>query len=420
MILVLIFAKYRVKAMAEKKQKKKWMRFRHKVITEIARWVLTPYIHFTYGIKVQKFKAQGKRNYLVLLNHQTPFDQFFVGMAFKGPVYYVATEDIFSLGWISDVIRWLIAPIPIRKQTTDVSAVMNCIRVAREGGTIAMAPEGNRTYSGRTEYMNPAVAGLAKKMKLPIALFRIEGGYGVEPRWTDGRRKGPIKAYISRVIEPEAYQAMSNEELVSVIAEGLYVDEAVAGGPYKSDKRAEYLERAVYVCPYCGFSEFESHGNTVTCKTCGRAVTYGEDKTLSGAGFDFPFRFMGQWYDYQKDYVNQQDVTQYTEKPLFRDKANISEVIVYKRKELLRENANIALYGDRIVFDEGTEAELVIRFADADAVTVLGRNKLNIYYDKHIYQLKGSKRFNALKYVNLCYRCKNILRGEADDQFLGI
>lgn len=406
--------------MAEKKQKKKWMRLRHKVVTEIARWVLTPYIYLTYRIKLEKFKEQGKRNYLVLLNHQTPFDQFFVGMAFKGPVYYVATEDIFSLGWVSKLLRWVIAPIPIRKQTTDVAAVMNCIRVAREGGTIAMAPEGNRTYSGRTEYMNPAVAGLIKKMKLPIALFRIEGGYGVEPRWTDGRRKGPIKAGISRVIEPEEYLAMSNEDLVSAIAEGLHVDEAAADGIYRSRKRAEYLERAVYVCPFCGLSRFESHGNDITCCTCGRTVTYGEDKTLTGVGFDFPFRFVAQWYDYQKDYVNQMNVTQYTAKPLFLDEAKVSEVIVYQKKVLLRENAAIALYGDRVVLDEGKEDELVIPFADADAVTVLGRNKLNIYYDKRVYQLKGDQRFNALKYVNFCYRCKNILRGAESEQFLGI
>ncbi len=406
--------------MAEKKQKKKWIRFRHKVVTEIARWILTPYILLTYGVKVEKFKQQGKRNYLILLNHQTPFDQFFVGMALKGPVYYVATEDIFSMGWISNVIRWIIAPIPIRKQTTDINAVMNCIRVAREGGTIAMAPEGNRTYSGRTEYMNPAVAGLARKMKLPIALFRIEGGYGVEPRWTDGRRKGPIKAYVSQVIEPEQYLTMSNEDLAATIAKELYVDEAQAGGPYVSNKRAEYLERAVYVCPFCGLAEFESHGNEITCKACGRTVTYGKDKVLSGVGFAFPFRFVGQWYDYQKDYVNQMDVTQYAAKPLFRDMANISEVIVYRKKVLLWENAGIALYGDRVVFHEGQEGELVIPFAEADAVTVLGRNKLNIYYNKKIYQLKGGKRFNALKYVNICYRCKNILRGEKIDQFLGI
>ena len=406
--------------MAAKKQKKKWIRFRHRVITEIARWVLTPYIHFAYGVKVEKFKEQGKRNYLILLNHQTPFDQFFVGMALKGPVYYVATEDIFSMGWLSNVIRWIIAPIPIRKQTTDVGAVMTCIRVAREGGTIAMAPEGNRTYSGRTEYMNPAVAGLAKKMKLPIALFRIEGGYGAEPRWTDGRRKGPMKAYVSQVIEPEQYLAMSNEDLAAMIAEGLYVDEAKADGPYVSDKRAEYLERAVYVCPFCGLAEFESHGNEITCGSCGRTVTYGEDKTLAGVGFAFPFRFVAQWYDYQKDYVNHMDVTQYVAKPLFRDVANISQVIVYQKKVLLHQNADIALYGDRVVFLEGQENELVIPFAEADAVTVLGRNKLNIYYDKHIYQLKGGKRFNALKYVNICYRCKNIVRGEKSDQFLGI
>jgi hypothetical protein len=50
---------------------------------------------------------------------------------------------------------------------------MNCLRVAREGGTIALAPEGNRTYSGKTEYMNPAIAALARKLALPIALYSV-------------------------------------------------------------------------------------------------------------------------------------------------------------------------------------------------------------------------------------------------------
>ena len=56
------------------------------------------------------------------------------------------------------------APIPIKKQTMDITAVKNCILVAREGGTICIAPEGNRTYSGRTEYMRPSIASLAKKL----------------------------------------------------------------------------------------------------------------------------------------------------------------------------------------------------------------------------------------------------------------
>ena len=51
---------------------------------------------------------------------------------------------------------------------------------------------------------------------------------------------------------------------------------------------------------------------------------------------------------------------------------------------------------------------------------VLGKNKLNIYDGKEIFQLKGSKRFNALKYVNFFHRYKNQTAGEQGGQFLGL
>jgi len=234
----------------KRKKKEKWMKFRHKVV-RVLLWVfIKPLTVALYGIKVEKFKEQQNRPYLILYNHQTAFDQFFVGLAFKTPVYYVASEDLFSNGFVSSLIRWLVAPIPIKKQTTDVTAVMNCIRIAKEGGTLAIAPEGNRTYSGKTEYIGPAIATLAKKIKLPIALYRIEGGYGVQPRWSDKTRKGKMRSYVSRVIEPEEYAAMSNEELFAAIEKGLSVNEGVADALFQSSKRAEYLERAMYVCPF--------------------------------------------------------------------------------------------------------------------------------------------------------------------------
>lgn len=400
-------------------KKETWIKPRHRVVR-----VLLPivglYARLRYGIRVEKFRRQGDRAYLILMNHQTPFDQFFVDMAFKGAIYYLATEDLFSNGWISSVIRWLVAPIPIKKQTTDITAVRNCIRVAREGGTIALAPEGNRTYSGKTEYMNPAIGGLARKLGLPIALFRIEGGYGVEPRWSSVTRRGKMRAYVSRVIEPEEFKDLTADQLFAMIEEGLYVDEAAADGCFRSRKKAEYLERAVYVCPFCGLSEFESHGNEIECKTCGRVIAYGEDKRLTGQGFDFPFPFVKQWYAYQQDYINNLDVTAMTDAPVFRDKAKVSEVILNKRKELRLKDAEIRLYGDRVTVNEGSETQMCFPFSEATAVTVLGRNKLNIYHNKLVFQFKGSKRFNALKYVNFYYRYKNIMRGNEDGKFLGL
>ena len=401
----------KTKPVKKNTKKKKWIRTRHTVITETVRVFMVPYMKLRYRIKIDKFREKKKRNYLILLNHQTPFDQFFVGAAFRGPLYYMATEDIFSNGWISKVIRWIIAPIPIKKQTTDVQAVMNCIKVIREGGSIAIAPEGNRTYSGKTEYMNPAIAPLARKLGVPVLLYRIEGGYGAEPRWSDVVRKGKMHGYISRVMEPEEIANMTNEELYAAIRDGLYVDEANADSQFHHKQLAEYLERCIYICPHCGIAHFESHGDTLTCKTCGKSARYLPTKEFEG---DFGFRFVNDWYEYQKNYVNQLDTREYLETPLFEDHANLFEVLVYDRKVPLEENIHLAMYGDRLVM-----GQQVLPFHDISTITVLGKNKMNIYAGKTLYQIKGDKRFNALKYVMLFYRSKNIEKDDGSD-FLGI
>ena len=399
--------------------KKKWIKPRHKIIQIIAGAVLKPFCVLKYGIKADKFKEQENRPYLILYNHQTGFDQFFVGLSFKKPIYYVATEDNFNLGFLSSLLKFVVAPIPIKKQATDIGAVMNCLKVAREGGTIAIAPEGNRTYRGKTAYINPAIVTLARKIGVPVALYRIEGGYGVQPRWADAPRKGKMHSFVSEVINPEEYSTMTDEEFISRIRTGLFVDEAKPDGIFESEKKAEYLERAICVCPYCGLAEFESHGNEAECKKCKRKITYGADKKISGIGFDFPFEYFGNWYDYQEEFINNLDLSEYTEKPLFVDDTNIDEVIVRKKKEPVRAKAKSALYGDRISVDEGTENEWVIPFEEISAISVLGKNKFNVYTGKKVYQFSYGKRFNALKYVNIFHRWKNIKENK-NGKFLGL
>ena len=405
--------------MKKKKKDTKWRKPRHLFVRNTVYWIMRPYVHFKYGIKIEKFKEQEKRPYLILLNHQTPFDQFFVGMTLKGAVYYMATEDIFSNGWTSKVIKYLIEPIPIKKQTTDVRAILNCLKVAKEGGSICIAPEGNRTYSGRTEYMSPSIVPLARKLGMPILLYRIEGGYGSEPRWSDVVRKGDIRVFCARAIKPEEYAEMTDDELFTVIRDTLYIDEARVDFEYRHKKLAEYLERAVYYCPYCGLSEFESHDDIIKCKKCDREIRYLPNKTLEGVGFEFPFRFIANWYDAQKDFMNSLDVTAYGSDAIYTDRARISEVLVYDRKVPLCLDAEITLCGDRITA-RGEGVDFEFPFDETTAVTVLGKNKANIYHGGKIYQLKGSKRFNALKYVHIYHRYKNITKGEENAEFLGL
>lgn len=397
------------------KKKETWRKYRHAVVVALLLPVFELYIRLKYSITTEKFKEQGKRPYLILMNHQTPFDQFFVSMTFRRPVYFLATEDIFSMGWVSDLIRWLVAPIPIQKGNMDLRAVKTCIRVAREGGTICLAPEGNRTYHGRTLFMRPSIVSLIKSLQLPVAIFRIEGGYGVEPRWSDVVRRGRMRCLVSRVIEPEEYAEMTSDDLFALIRRELEVDEAQVSGKFIHPKNAEFLERVVYTCPKCGFSPFESHGDIIECQTCHSRVRHLPTKELEGVNCEFPHHFVADWYDWQNDFVNHTDLLTLTNEPVFEDTVRLSRVHARKKKELLKKAAHICLYGDRITID-GEE----FSFERISGLAVLGRNKLSLYDGEGYLQLKGSKRFNALKYVNFYFRYKNQTTGDQNGEFLGL
>ncbi len=396
-------------------QEKQWLKFRHRVVAVLLWPAFWLYTRWKYGLLIEKFDQQGDRPYLIIINHQTAFDQFFVSLVFNRPVYFVASEDLFSMGWISDLIRHLAAPIPIKKQTLDIQAVKTCIKVAREGGTIALSPEGNRTFHGRTLYMKPGIASLVKKLGLPLAIFRIEDGYGVHPRWSDVVRKGSMRCYVSRVVEPEEYADMTGDELFRLIRQELWADEGRVTGEFRHKKNAEFLERAMYACPWCGFSTFESHDDIIACKQCGRRIRHLPTKELEGINCEFPHRFVADWYDWQSDYIGAADLLELTEKPVYEETVRMSRVHPYKNKEILKKEAVLRLYGDRITVDDQ-----VFHFDETSAVVVLGKNKLNIYAGKELFQLKGSKRFNALKYVHFYHRYQNQKAGNNNGNFLGL
>lgn len=419
---MLLMQKDGEKAPKKKTKKDKWMRFRHRVVRNIAYALVYPYSRLKFGVKINKFKEQGDRQYLVIMNHQTGFDQFFVGMAFKGPIYYIASEDLFSKGWISKLIKYLVAPIPFQKSTADFRAIRNCFKVVREGGTIAFFPEGNRTYGGRTGYIKPSVVSLAKGLKLPLAIMNITGGYAAQPRWSDNIRKGKVEVGVTRVLEYENYKDMPDDEMYELIKRELYVDESLDRTPVYDKRSAEHLERAMYVCPYCGISEFESAGDTLTCKRCSRQVKYLPTRELSGVGYEFPFDSVADWYDYQNKFICELDLVPYKDTPVCSDEAKLVEVQVYKDKYVLSERATVSAYFDRLEISGGG-ADMTFLYSEIKAASAVGRNKMNFYVGDKLYQIKsvkGDKGLCTLKYLNIYFHAENVRKEEANTEFLGL
>jgi hypothetical protein len=254
---------------------------------------------------------------------------------------------------------------------------------------------------------------------MPVMLYRIEGGYGVQPRWCDGTRRGTMHSYVSRGIEPEEYKEMTDAELFEAIKAELYVNEAKVDGEYRSKHLAEYLERTIYYCPDCGLSEFESEGDLIKCKKCGKTIRYLPTKELQGVNCKFPYRFVLDWYNAQSDFMNSLDLSPYYEKPLYRDRAVEVKEVVPSEKKIPYGCADVTLYGNRVELKINDDT-ISCHFDDCSTITVLGRNKLNIYHGGKIYQLKGGKRFCALKYVHIYNRYKNIQKGDENNEFLGL
>lgn len=401
-----------------KKKKAKWIKPRHTVIIKILYWPFYLFVKYRYHISMERIKKQ-KEPCFILYNHQTLFDQFIVSLLMPKHVYHVASEDLFSNGFISKLLAWAVAPIPFRKSSSDISGIKNCVKVAKEGGNIAMAPEGNRTYSGTTEYIKPGVVSLVKLLKMPLILYRIEGGYGVHPRWSDSIRKGKMRAYVSRIVQPDEYAKMDNDELLDIIQRALFVDEREDTSEFYCKNNAEYLDRVMYYCPDCGLSLFEANKDVISCKKCGKQIQYLPNKTLKGLNCDFPFAYVKDWYDAQSNYIKSLDLTSFGDEPIYTDNVYHSESIYCKRKRIIDENAVLSIYKDRFVV-EAKGDKIVYPFAEVSSATALGRNKLNIYCNHRTFQFKGSKHFNPVKYLNIYFHATNVSKGDTNDEFLGL
>lgn len=391
----------------------KWHKKRHDFFYKlISRFIAGLYLKVAYRCKVEKF--DNSRPYLILFNHQTPFDQHIAVASMKKMFYFVGTEDLFTMGAVSKFIKYAAAPVAFKKSMADARAVMNCLKIVREGYSVSIAPEGNRTFTGETVNIKPSIAKLIKLLKIPVAIYSIRGGYPVIPRYADKpRRCGiPVTGRVSRVIEYDEYKDMSDDDLYQLIKDELYVDESELPVNCKSRRRAEFMERAVYLCPVCNsVGTLTSRKNTISCSFCGSVAEVGHDLQFRKP---FPVHNLKEWTKLQTDWINNYDVTSGKDKPITVERVRLRKLLDKEmKKEVVKKNAEARLYSDRIEVDE-----LVFPFDDIEAVTACGRCRLDFYVAKDTYQIDGPNNLCALKYANFFYHYKNVK--EDKDGFLGI
>lgn len=348
---------------------------------------------FAIGCKIKKTKLKKDENVLILSNHQTDLDPIIMYLSFNRPVYIVATDTLMSNGSTSKFLKHTFSPLPKKKGMSDIQNVLDMMKVAKEGGNIALFPEGNRTYAEFQFPIEEATAKLIRKLKLPVLLYNLKGGNGVMPRFFAKRRKGKFTGEVVRRLEVEEYQKMSDAELLNIIKETIRVYDSESGNLYKSNKRAMYLENMLHVCPVCGsVSKLHSDGNFITCLDCGLKVEFTEDLHIKSDNSAFKFTRLIEWYDMQREWTRN-----YVPQPgnlIFSDKnVRLYEIELYKKRKLISQ-MDLTLTDKEMIFGNHHFAVNSITVASP-----IGGRRMSFTCNEKNYLVMSDKRFNPLKYV---------------------
>lgn len=389
---------------------------RYRIVTEILRVIFTVYhfLQFRCRVKKEKLPQEGA---VILCNHVTTLDPILVGLKFNKPVFYMTSKHVFQNRWIGKILKFLVNPIPKEKiNKSDIAAIKMCMQIAKENGSICVFAEGNRTFTGKLGYVDPAIIKLVKRLGKPLIVCNILGGYGSEPRWCNGLRKGKMEITIKSTYTPEQMAEMSNDALYQQVVADMTVDEFSTGIRFKGKRRAECLESILHICPICGKEHhLYSQKHELYCSGCGNVVTYNEDLTLFCENKAFPFRYVHEWYDYQIDLLKKKEYP--AEKRIYTDEVEVYKPQMWQKKELIGKG-QIQLYGDSVRFRLNS-GEITLPIADILGITLIGNKTMDIYISDLTYRVKADHATNLIKYMHTYYIIQNRLKGVESD-FVGI
>lgn len=184
-------------------------------------------------LSLVRVKVKGRENidrktsYVFVANHQGAYDIFsiygYLGHNFKW-MMKKGLRKVFLVGYTCEKAGHIYvdrsSPAAIRRTIETAEARL------RDGMSLVVFPEGERTPDGRLGRFKKGAYQLALEFNLPLVPITINGSYDVMPRWRKLPRYGTIELTIHRPIpapKDEASRAVvierTREAIASVLPE---------------------------------------------------------------------------------------------------------------------------------------------------------------------------------------------------------
>ncbi len=378
---------------------------RHRLVFKLMP-LITLFLKYRFNYEYEDL-SEVEGPYLLLANHNLELDPAFVGVAAKNHLYFVASEHILRKGIGTWLLMTFFKPIIHMKGKQGMNTIKEMLKTLKEGHSVCIFPEGNRSFNGLTGEILPSIGKVARRSGAKLVTYRIEGGYLTQPRWSTTLRKGKMRGRLIRVYSQEELQSMSDTQVGEAICRDLYEDayatqkkERIA---FRGKNLALGMESTIFTCPDCGkIGTLHSDADHLYCDCgfCARYDVYGELTDTSGKKYTITELDRMQREALEKRleaYDSEQPESDNSGEQIFADKVTLYEID--RNHALVRTTeGTLSAYADRFEV-----CGRKVQFRDMLGMAIVSRNImiLHIKGDEGHIELKSDISFSALKYLYL-------------------
>jgi 1-acyl-sn-glycerol-3-phosphate acyltransferase len=346
--------------------------------------------------------------YIVVANHLTNWDPLLIGLSFPKCMYFVASDHILRMGFISKLLEFAVSPIARVKTAQETQTVIAIFKRLRDKCNICIFTEGTTSFDGITGEVQPSIGKLIKKAGVTVVTYKFKGSYFTFPRWARFVHKGKMEGRLVQIYSPEKIASMSEEEIYKAVKNDIYINayEEQEKNPvlFKGKKRAEYLETTLYCCPKCRqLGTLKSAGDLLSC-ACGFKVRYNEYSyfEIPDSEEQPPFKTITDWVKWERSEVCALvEKSKEADVPLAADEDQMLFEITRAKHNTLIAKGKLSLFNDRLslVSDTGQANEFPLKeIIEIGVITM----KTIVFATKHkVYEIHSTHPRSALKYMDI-------------------
>lgn len=276
---------------------------------------------FLHGVKIDrkvlkeqlKKKKKEKKGFIVIYNHHSNNDHWIFSAAMNyHRTNYVLARYFYYNKTIRTITSWVRA-IFKEQFKADLSSIRQMKRAVDRPGILAIAPAGQISIDGGHQFVSKGIVKLVRLCKVDVIGLVMKGTHYAFPKWRNSSRKYPCSASFCHVVTADELAELSDDEIYERIYKVSSIDAAKLQDKdnfvIKSNKRAEGLEKIIYLCPKCGsYHSYKTIGNELICKHCGNTAIYNQYGKFEpkNKDNDIVFKTENEWTLYQIDKVKEQ------------------------------------------------------------------------------------------------------------------